>query len=1497
MAVSGFERFWNSTLGIPQQVLWRFIRAAQDDNVDLFSKDGLLDPSLIPLLGAFDPDRRDVTSEEMAERLGFGEGFVAELGAGILTDPLTYMTAGLSAGAKASKAAVTAMRLGNQRVGRKVLGAAGAAEFPTFLEKGAKALAVTRDDIVKGIDEVLVEGGLKGREIRQLTAARKNLLLAPEGQTIRRMMAEANGRDLVFGLPFLNKAGVVVAPNEKSWFKFLGRKAPGAKAVAHATRALTRVPVVGAPFNLLASLSEGYKSRGLMRKLGESGAKDADLTEAYTWLTQPGTQSLLKETRIGDKPFATLYADYVKRFDKYKKADPALAVKRALVGAVHGRAPKDPAKAERLFAQTWADLGGSHDIPVDDLAIEQALRSFTEFRDQYGRTMLDGAEVMENAAPTKALLSKKGGARKAFSFGRSLRSIQRKAFQGESDIEAFLPAQKELRTLEARGTEAIYRRGVEGGKLLKSASEELGQSWQETEAFFNSWLQSSSLADELEASRHFTDITSPKAASGLLSIAARLESATNQLAVLGRGGAEGSAFRSISDQIAQSMGRGLGGKTRIQAVFDGPAEDIINATKAHERAAITGRVEADRWSLMSGPNKGRYLAHLTDDELLAEVNRLEQAGTVGERADARNLADVLEARDGGRTAFQEPPSSATVPNPARQQTGDPLELVKGGEEPVYGPLDPLAQTSARLIGAAKEIQRAIRQGTGVGPAVYADALDALNGHGRLMDGILEGALGPKGKAYMEWFRQTQGENLVEAVRNGVVTGGAAPFAYVSRVIGPHVGKVESILRDESFASVIDKALPNLGSSALRTLDSMTIEELNEIYRAAMKESGPAAERFVQTLDEIADETGVAKWGKYTESPHLAMLTRMSQGNQRSASRSFFGWALDAGEATDAMRGGQVVGYVSRTGKIVKYGKQPRVRKTGEDIFTASREDIKAELGALLVQDRHGKVRTITQETLDSGGALVNFGKYTFDPEIVLDEQAVELAFATRASKGPLSPTETLRSGARLEDFYDDLEGAFVAWGEEGAISGAFTAVQAQYAKSHEALVAFDLANQTIKAWQTTLRPAFQAVNVGSGLFQTMAGGASAKNALLGMWDAARFLGKGHDPKFIEKYDRMAAIMAGEKGIDGAIKSIRRGTRFAPQSGDDVMFRFGGQTLEYGEILEAAQKGGLYGTYVIEGLKGSSRASRTAQAIQEGAVETAGLGKKVGRALLGRGEKLQDLTESTEVGVRTAALFSYLREGMPLEVAVENAKLAMVDYAQVTNFERRFLKRFSTYYTFPRHYLPQAWKHFAQDPSKMAEIANTIKSSGVFRERDGRTEVDLGPLGILDAQRLNPNIEALKMTQVLGHAFLTAGTGMRWLDTAAGRQERLERAPDNPFSIGSLPSTILAPFDGDEKTRALDELANTFWLSRYILDEGDPLGEKTPLVKAFEQTILPLKADTPVRVRRALKGRYTGLIAELERKAQLMDDPEDMERLRREARTLRQMVRDKFEEFE
>ena len=95
------DRILNPTFGMLEQPLWRIWRALQDENIDLLSAKGILDPHLLPLAGmAFSP-KNSVMPDEKLERFNQAvgtdlEGFGAELGLAILTDPMAWLSGGMS---------------------------------------------------------------------------------------------------------------------------------------------------------------------------------------------------------------------------------------------------------------------------------------------------------------------------------------------------------------------------------------------------------------------------------------------------------------------------------------------------------------------------------------------------------------------------------------------------------------------------------------------------------------------------------------------------------------------------------------------------------------------------------------------------------------------------------------------------------------------------------------------------------------------------------------------------------------------------------------------------------------------------------------------------------------------------------------------------------------------------------------------------------------------------------------------------------------------------------------------------------------------------------------------------------------------------------------------------------------------------------------------------------------------------------------------------------
>lgn len=92
------DRVFNSTISWPQQMLWRIKRALARDDIDLFSEKGILDLAMVPLIGMLDDHEHDVMPKEM-----FGNNLAAQLAGSMATDPLFYMSGGLTGLAQSAR--------------------------------------------------------------------------------------------------------------------------------------------------------------------------------------------------------------------------------------------------------------------------------------------------------------------------------------------------------------------------------------------------------------------------------------------------------------------------------------------------------------------------------------------------------------------------------------------------------------------------------------------------------------------------------------------------------------------------------------------------------------------------------------------------------------------------------------------------------------------------------------------------------------------------------------------------------------------------------------------------------------------------------------------------------------------------------------------------------------------------------------------------------------------------------------------------------------------------------------------------------------------------------------------------------------------------------------------------------------------------------------------------------------------------------------------------
>ena len=336
-----FDRVWNSSLGLPQQLLWRIVRVIKEDDIGLFDEKGLADTALLPAVGWADDHRHDVMPDYMAETLGAKKGqsgWKSQIGAAIFTDPLTYLTGGISAlgklGVSATKVAARSPAVGRalrqiaMRGAKKVRGAKTAPPKTVAAAPVGKSL----DDVVSGMSpqefQKVVDGARRSliskgsrltadqaKELKFLTKVsgeftenigRATALAEVKGiksadLTIREAMKHTRDRQVAIGIPGLYNLGVKhnVLPGYSSWFKVFGdavRHGGTRMSKAWLTKQMVGLPGVNKALKFAGStlapfrqLRGGWKVGGEARTTIKEAARnmsDSELGKLQHWMSR-----------------------------------------------------------------------------------------------------------------------------------------------------------------------------------------------------------------------------------------------------------------------------------------------------------------------------------------------------------------------------------------------------------------------------------------------------------------------------------------------------------------------------------------------------------------------------------------------------------------------------------------------------------------------------------------------------------------------------------------------------------------------------------------------------------------------------------------------------------------------------------------------------------------------------------------------------------------------------------------------------------------------------------------------------------------------------------------------------------------------------------------------------------------------------------------------------------------------------------------------------------
>lgn len=896
-----------------------------------------------------------------------------------------------------------------------------------------------------------------------------------------------------------------------------------------------------------------------------------------------------------------------------------------------------------------------------------------------------------------------------------------------------------------------------------------------------------------------------------------------------------------------------------------------------------------------------------------DLNKLTEA----DRSRFYRLDKLRRLREGGLPVAVAK-GRAKIINPPRSNP-QLTATMKGGikRNEIEIRLNDFGYAIGQLQAAASEMKRAGH--LGVGPSVIKSVEESLATIQGTWDDAISETLGESTR-FLSYTRELRKRSFEAAAKQGSWHIGA-PLAYVGRIFSRESRELlEKTLQDRGVTDALSSALPTLGSSMARSADNMTIEELNALHFAL--KSGPASERlaakaFTDTLEKVAKSEGIKLSEDYTESLFLSAMARHSQALHGQGNIEYVGEALKVLDTTKTAMSGVIKGFViggaeEVAGKTTK--SSARVRKMSTKLGQHEKSIIQQPTGIVL-EKADGTTATIPMSFLTNDAyAGILLGKGHSD---------IATALGMRATRGALREGEQISRRLKPNDF-EDLVGQSLFVGDRGAVNGVFDSMQTLWKGSNEAMVFVDSAQYMVKRFQTVYRPAFSLSNLASMFSQMSVIGLSGVDQLGGLADSMRWLGGNADvsrayskwnvhnaalrktkiggflPKAGKNYELSFHSDIKGAGIDELLDLTPEEVikQFPHLKHEDLIIDIGGQTLTQREILEAWRSTNMLGTFVSEGLRGGGSVSRTSMQIKAKALREATLLGKAGKAVAAPFKGAEKLAEGSEIAVRLAMFFGGVRSGKTLLQAAEDVKLAAVDYSNLTRPERFHLKRWFTYYTFPRHFLPVAGKHFAQNPAKMAAAAHLI-NDGPWREERGRLKFDFeigdGDYSI-DVTRMLPHLEALKVGETLGELFLD--TGAMFSDQIERVQQKERLRQETPFTLttGSIQQAAFAAVDGREETSSLSIMKDAFWISRFMFDGDDPLKEDTILTK-LRKVAFPVSDRLREQETAMLRRRYRKLKAQLTDAATASDDPVEKQQFMAEIQYLALTVAQELREIQ
>jgi len=614
------EKAYHGILPLHQLVL-RTVNALKEEDVDLFSREGILAPELIPVLGLLTPgeQKRYRATDVFGDQGHWLPNLLLEFG----TDPVTFMAAPLSILGKAHKA--TQLLKGTNRTGvafRKaglLAGKKGVSDFGTV---GKLRNAIKATEMPAGM-----AGKYHKRRITKLLSGVK------DDVKIADLVNDANKVELSIRLPFLRELTKKSASLQShgSWWNWMNKSKasplawPG-KAAGLAIRGFAGT-TSGEKFLKTYQAGKAGLLSGVKPKLVQTGAKTAEEGDLEKWLLLAKVEEKLLKPEVIAK-----VRNKIESWDGVKD------------WGIHlGRVIPKGATKERLI-----ELGAANSKAfLDD--IEEALDLVKDMPPQSKLTEIP-KEFAGNAWQ-----------KAAWSHGQTVRKSWEKKWGSGTELTSKL-IREELYDIERSKalTQAYLNKAVKESELaIKELSASSGFPEGELNSLFLAWAEATPYSEDLV-----------RLVENVRAGAVTEKQAAREVDAL---------FNNIESSV-KSIEKMLGATNpELVAKFNRIREATKLSTQVRHKwaaAQVKANVGFDTAHPMYGKYKDRWIIDLTPIEI-GELQAALRVGKNGKLTKAalkqkQSIADLITAK-------------RNLPAPLRPRTGERAETFIDGERAVLPP--------------------------------------------------------------------------------------------------------------------------------------------------------------------------------------------------------------------------------------------------------------------------------------------------------------------------------------------------------------------------------------------------------------------------------------------------------------------------------------------------------------------------------------------------------------------------------------------------------------------------------------------------------------------------------------------------------------------------------------------------------------------------------------------------------------------------------------------